>query len=116
MQTTTGGEPVITHTGAIGMSSDSMMSTHSMSGSALDDDAQVDVLDRDVSDSEVAQQGVAGESTAVQGMFGAAMVGLLGGGPRLAIRAARVVLEEGYSSRYSTRQGRLRRRERRRGE
>jgi hypothetical protein len=35
-------------------------------------------------------------STATSGIVGAAMVGLLGGGSRLAIRAARVVLEDSY--------------------
>jgi hypothetical protein len=38
------------------------------------------------------------ESTATSGIVGAAMVGLLGGGSRLAIRAARVVLEDSYRS------------------
>jgi len=32
-------------------------------------------------------------------IIGAAMVGILGGGPRLALRAARVVIQDGYSSR-----------------
>ncbi len=55
------------------------------------------------------------ESTAVDGIVGAAMVGLLGGGPRLAIRAARVVLADSYGSR-SRAGGRLRGRIRSRGE
>lgn len=94
------------------MSTDSMTSTHSTTRSFPDhgEDVVGGVQH------EGAAQGVTGESTAVQGMVGAAMVGLLGGGPRLAIRAARVVLAEGYSSRYSARQGRLRRRVRRRGD
>jgi hypothetical protein len=99
------------------MSIDSMASTHSTIRSVPDrgEDVARDVQYHGASDLTAAQ-GVAGESTAVQGMVGAAMVGLLGGGPRLAIRAARVVLAEGYSSRYSSRQGRLRRRTRRRGD
>jgi hypothetical protein len=56
------------------------------------------------------------ELTTVNGIVGAAMVGLLGGGPRLAIRAARVVLEDSYGSRSPVRRGRLRGRVRRRGE
>jgi hypothetical protein len=94
------------------MTIDSMTST-THSTSSVPDRGESAV--RDVQYEDVAQ-GVAGESTAVQGMVGAAMVGLLGGGPRLAIRAARVVLAEGYSSRYSSRQGRLRRRTRSRGD
>jgi hypothetical protein len=35
-----------------------------------------------------------------------AMVGLIGGGPRLAIRAARVFLEDSYIARVSARQAR----------
>ena len=59
--------------------------------------------------------GDASGSTAVHGIVGAAMVGLLGGGPRLAIRAARVVLEDSYGSRVPTSRGRLRGRVRHRG-
>jgi hypothetical protein len=91
------------------MGIDSTISIDSTSSS------DIDRGDEATSDSTAAQV-VAGESTAVQGMVGAAMVGLLGGGPRLAIRAARVVLAEGYGSRYSSREGRLRRRTRRRGD
>jgi hypothetical protein len=39
-----------------------------------------------------------------------AMVGLVGGGPRLAIRAARVLLEDSYASRSFTLGQRLKRR------
>jgi hypothetical protein len=48
-----------------------------------------------------------GQSTATSGIVGAAMVGLLGGGSRLAIRAARVVLEDSYrpTSRAHTESG-----------
>jgi hypothetical protein len=53
-------------------------------------------------------------SAAMNGIVGVAMVGLLGGSPRLAIRAARVMLEDNYSSR-SAGPSRLRRRRRRRG-
>jgi hypothetical protein len=56
------------------------------------------------------------ESTAVHGILGAAMVSLLGGGPRLAIRAAGVVLQDSYRSRSSARQGRLRGLARQRGD
>jgi hypothetical protein len=99
------------------MTIESMMSTHSTSRSVPDNGDEVagDMQFQGPLDSMAVQE-LAGESTAVQGMVGAAMVGLLGGGPRLAIRAARVVLAEGYSSRYSTRQGRLRRRTRHRGD
>jgi len=61
-------------------------------------------------------QGEAPGSTAVHGIVGAAMVGLLGGGPRLAIRAARVVLEDSYGSRSPMSRGRLRGRVRHRGD
>jgi hypothetical protein len=56
------------------------------------------------------------ESTAVNPIVGVAMVGLLGGGPRLAIRAARVVLADSYATRSSGRLGGLPRRPRQRGE
>jgi hypothetical protein len=39
-------------------------------------------------------------------MLGAAMVGILGGGPRLAMRAARVVLQDSYGSRSPRPRGR----------
>jgi hypothetical protein len=39
-------------------------------------------------------------------IIGAAMIGILGGGPRLALRAARVVIQDGRSSR--SRRSRLR--------
>lgn len=45
------------------------------------------------------------ESTAVRGIIDVTMVGLIGGGPRLAIRAARVLLEDSYAARASERQG-----------
>jgi hypothetical protein len=54
--------------------------------------------------------------------MGIAMVGLLGGGPRLAMRAARVVLADGYGTRSRAREdrrqrdGRLRERTRHRGD
>jgi hypothetical protein len=65
-----------------------------------------------------AQVGHVSEATAVQGIMGAAMVSILGGGPRLAIRAARIVLEDSHNARSSARQGqsRLRRLTRRRGD
>jgi hypothetical protein len=44
-----------------------------------------------------------------------AMVSLLGGGPRLALRATRAFLEDSYEARSAARQGRLRRRVRQRG-
>lgn len=53
-------------------------------------------------------------SAAMNGIVGVAMVGILGGSPRLAIRAARVMLEDNYSLR-SGGTGRLRGRIRRRG-
>jgi hypothetical protein len=56
------------------------------------------------------------ESTPMRDIIDVAMVGLIGGGPRLAIRAARVLLEDSYSSRTSARRARVRRRPRFRGE
>jgi hypothetical protein len=50
------------------------------------------------------------ESSPVREIVDVAMVGLIGGGPRLAIRAAKVFLEDSYASRVSERQGRLSRR------
>lgn len=51
------------------------------------------------------------DSGAMQGIVGVAMVGLLGD-PRLAIRAARVLIDDSYDSRHSTgrhrRHGRVR--------
>ena len=55
-------------------------------------------------------------STAMNGIVGVAMVGLLGGSPRLAIRAARVMLEDSYGVRSAEGTSRLRGRMRRRGE
>ena len=54
-------------------------------------------------------------AAAMNGIVGVAMVGLLGGSPRLAIRAARVMLEDNYGSRSPVGTGRLRSRIRRRG-
>jgi len=54
-------------------------------------------------------------STAMNGIVGVAMVGLLGGSPRLAIRAARVMLEDSYGSSPASGARRLRSRIRRRG-
>jgi hypothetical protein len=48
------------------------------------------------------------QSNPMQEMIDVAMVGLIGGGPRLAIRAARVLLEDSYASRVSARQARAR--------
>lgn len=39
------------------------------------------------------------ERPLVRGIIDITMVGLVGGGPRLAVKAARVMLEEGYSER-----------------
>jgi len=64
----------------------------------------------------------ASESRAANAIMGIAMVGLLGGGPRLAMRAARVVLADGYGTRSRAREdrrqrdGRLRERTRHRGD
>ena len=57
----------------------------------------------------------ASESSAPNAIMGIAMVGLLGGGPRLAIRAARVVLADGYGWRSRARDGRPQRDGRLRG-
>lgn len=48
------------------------------------------------------------ESEAMEGIVGVAMVGLLEKDPRLAMRAARVLLEDGYRSRQSARRARRR--------
>lgn len=56
------------------------------------------------------------ETPVMRGIIDVTMVGLVGGGPRLAMRAARVMLEENYSSRASREhQGRRRRMTRRSG-
>lgn len=47
------------------------------------------------------------EVPVVRGIIDVTMVGLLGGGPRLAIRAARVMLQDSYAP--QARDGRLRR-------
>jgi len=49
------------------------------------------------------------EVPVLRGIIDVTMVGLLGGGPRLAIRAARVMLQDSYESRPPTRQVRGRR-------
>jgi hypothetical protein len=59
--------------------------------------------------------GSVAESSPVREIIDVAMVGLIGGGPRLAMRAAKVLLEDSYTSRASAREGRLRIRVRRRG-
>ncbi len=71
-----GGLPINPQMGAMRMTTDSQVPTASMRAS---------------------------ESTTVQGIVGAAMVGVLGRDPRLAMRAARVVLEDSYGSRHSRR-------------
>jgi len=58
-------------------------------------------------DQELTSRARLGESGPVREIIDVAMVGLIGGGPRLAIRAARVLLEDSYASRASIRQGRL---------
>jgi hypothetical protein len=58
----------------------------------------------------------ASESSAANAIVGVAMVGLLGGGPRLAMRAARVVLTDCYGARSQARDGRLRSYARHRGD
>jgi hypothetical protein len=42
----------------------------------------------------------------MRGIIDVAMVGLVGGGPRLALRAARVLLEDSYTFRSAARQAR----------
>jgi hypothetical protein len=46
------------------------------------------------------------QSNPMREIIDVAMVGLIGGGPRLAMRAARVLLEDTYASRASARQAR----------
>lgn len=95
------------------------MSTHSTShdGTGHEDGLAQDLRLAGPMESK-AEREITAESSTVHGIVGAAMVGLLGGGPRLAIRAARVVLEDSYGSRSPARagQGRLRGLTRRRGE
>jgi hypothetical protein len=55
------------------------------------------------------------ELSPVREIIDVAMVGLVGGGPRLAVRAAKVLLADSYASRTSVRQGRFSRRTRLRG-
>jgi hypothetical protein len=74
------------------------------------------LLDRDGESPRSTQFAGVSESSTAHVIVGAAMVGLLGGGPRLAIRAARVVLEDDDGSRWRARPGRLRGRIRRRGD
>ena len=47
------------------------------------------------------------QSDPMREIIDVAMVGLIGGGPRLAIRAARVLLEDSYASRASARRTRV---------
>jgi hypothetical protein len=70
----------------------------------------------DVGDAQGTSVAGASESSATSAIMGIAMVGLLGGGPRLAMRAARVVIADGYGARSRARDGRLRGRIRRRGD
>jgi hypothetical protein len=79
------------------MATDSAISTRSASEILLDEDHRLAGRTR---------FGHLSESPAVRGIIDVAMVGLIGGGPRLAIRAARVVLEDRYGSRSSARHGR----------
>jgi len=46
------------------------------------------------------------QSNPMREIIDVAMVGLIGGGPRLAIRAAKVLLEDTYTSRVTVRQAR----------
>jgi hypothetical protein len=48
-----------------------------------------------------ARFGGVSELPVVRGIVDVTMVGLLGGGPRLALRAARVLLQDSYSARSS---------------
>jgi hypothetical protein len=47
------------------------------------------------------------ESTAMRDIIDVAMVGLIGGGPRLAMRAARAFLQDSYAFRFSARPPRV---------
>jgi hypothetical protein len=77
---------------------------------------------RDDGDVRSTRFAASSESRAANAIMGIAMVGLLGGGPRLAMRAARVVLADGYVTRSRAREdrrprdGRLRGRVRHRGD
>ena len=84
-----------------------------MTGERLNDEGPLAWDGGDPSDTAVAS---ASQSRATSAIVGVAMVGLLGGGPRLAMRAARVVLADGYSARSRARDGRLRGRIRHRGD
>jgi hypothetical protein len=54
-----------------------------------------------------ARFGGVSELPVIRGIVDVTMVGLLGGGPRLAIRAARVLLEDSYAARASSTEGEL---------
>jgi hypothetical protein len=50
------------------------------------------------------------EQPVVKNIIDVTMVGIVGGGPRLAVKAARVMLEDAYASRDTTARPRMRRR------
>jgi hypothetical protein len=84
------------------MSTDSSIPVHAARHSlSLNDDDPFE----DDSLARPARFGKISELTAVRGIIDVTMVGLMGGGPRLAIRAARVLLEDSYASRSEARQG-----------
>jgi hypothetical protein len=74
------------------------------------------LLGQDGGGSSDTRRARASQASATSAIMGVAMVGLLGGGPRLAMRAARVVLADGYGARSRSRDGRLHGRIRHRGD
>lgn len=73
-----------------------------------------DLLDRDDFSLDDTRFARSSHSSATSAIMGVAMVGLLGGGPRLTMRAARVVWADGHGTR--SRDGQLRERIRHRGD
>jgi hypothetical protein len=77
------------------MSTDSSIPAYSESHNLASDDQSYLV--------RPARFGAVTESTVVRRIIDVAMVSLIGGGPRLAIRATRVFVEDSYASRSNAR-------------
>jgi hypothetical protein len=88
------------------MSAESSVPTYPRQTEPADEDSELPLR---------ARLGAASESGPMREIIDIAMVGLTGGGPRLAFRAAKVLIEDSYTSRGPVRNSRLGRRVRRRG-
>jgi hypothetical protein len=88
------------------MSADSSLPTYPRQAGPADEDPELALR---------ARLGAVAESGPMREIIDVAMVGLIGGGPRLALRAAKVLIEDSYTSRGSGRHSRLGRPARRRG-